>query len=265
MLEVELLDDWVLAESTLWFSLFPDPVATYQRDEPLPATRSVPRGGRGSGSRSPAAGPRQDGGTDARAGHPAAAGPVAVRHLDTPSAATARPQDSSSSTCRTRSAAIAWVAIPLALLGDRETLSLGQMRAFGLGYHDLEGDYLPDDQDTSCRFRWRASLRFHRSRAMAGRGGDSVPPPDHVTDRQDTTLRAAARAGGWPEDRRRLRPPAVRTAGDRVVPGHAAVTAAACASRARGPRTCGCSRWRGRCTRLRAGSGRSAAACRRSG
>ena len=39
----------------------------------------------------------------------------------------------------------------------------------------------------------------------------------------------------------------------------------ASASRAPGRRTSGCSRWRGRCTRRQAGSGRSAGACRRPG
>ena len=114
VLEVELLDDWVLAESTLWFSLFPDPVATYQRDEPLPGDPLLRTRAHGAWLRievteRPGPQPRRRHRPTPGAGHrrsPRSSGRPAPGHSGTGDGASDR--TSSGSTCRTRSAASAF-------------------------------------------------------------------------------------------------------------------------------------------------------------
>ena len=146
VLEGELMEVWTLAESTLWASLYPDPVATYQREVAWIWTKPRPQkwlGGSGSERAAP---------------------PEPADHTPGPDS-TAEAAQWPSGTWISGTNDIAFtdfveellhyevegrtlqITIPLAYLGDPETLSLGQVRLVDLDHHTTEGDYFPNDQD----------------------------------------------------------------------------------------------------------------------
>ncbi len=147
VIEVQLVEDWALAESTLWAFLYPNPIATYQRDEPLPPSHFC---GLGYDAfvqiqATERAAPPEP------ADHTPGPDPTAEA-VEWPSGAWITPMTSFAEFVeellpyevdgrRLR------ITIPLAYLGDPETLSLGQVRVVGLDPTVTEGDYFPNDQD----------------------------------------------------------------------------------------------------------------------